>query len=723
MALQPGDRFGRYELVSWLGRGGMAETWRARWMGDAGVTKSVLIKKVLPEFVADDAFVSMFINEARISATLSHGCIAQVFDFGRVEGQYYLAMELVDGQPLHHVLKRALKTGLSRMPIPLATYITLEMCRGLHYAHTRTDDKGKPLGIVHRDISPDNVLISYEGQVKIVDFGIAKAQLARNFMTEPGVVKGKYLYFSPEQARGYEVDARSDVWSTGLVLYEMLCGQPPVSGTPAAVMMRMAHGEFPSPREVRGDLPVELDELVMRALSVDLSARYESANAFADALAAFLYSHAPRFSTMNLAYLVRVLFRGDMAVEGRELSVPASFIDELTLWRASGAPPEVPPKKERGKKTASRAETEMDLDLRSNQQRTTRRLLPAMGVGSTHATEETPETHVPEVPAPSSGGLWGWGLMLGIAAVLVVGTVAFPEYYIAARSTVMPTPDPVAPHRPPEGYPPGATRADVLHARVLLDRGDFPTASSLAEKCLAVAPNHPDCLWIAGASMARLKQLPEAEMHFKRLITAHRDHPLAETALTLLEEMKAERNIEQGRSGTTSAVPKKCQGVDPNALDCLMATAERFEQLEEFDKAVQAYLSVAILYAGHPSASLARNQAVRINHYSRSQKTPPSTKSNAAAGLSHDNPDRLIARARQFLKEQDYGAALQSAEQCHVLARRNPDCFLLMGIANARLNNLEEGAGHYRRFLGLAPLDHPARPGVENLLKQYDSSK
>ncbi|WP_147094771.1 serine/threonine protein kinase, partial [Myxococcus fulvus] len=154
MALQPGDRFGRYELVSWLGRGGMAETWRARWMGDAGVTKSVLIKKVLPEFVADDAFVSMFVNEARISATLSHGNIAQVFDFGRVDGQYYLAMELVDGPPLHRIMKRAVKTGLPRLPIPIATYITLEICRGLHYAHTRTDDKGVPLGIVHRDISP-----------------------------------------------------------------------------------------------------------------------------------------------------------------------------------------------------------------------------------------------------------------------------------------------------------------------------------------------------------------------------------------------------------------------------------------------------------------------------------------------------------------------------------------------------------------------------------------
>jgi serine/threonine-protein kinase len=300
----------------------MAETWRARLVGAAGVTKSVLIKKVLPEYANDDAFVSMFISEARISASLSHGAIAQVFDFGRVDDEYFLAMEFVDGQPLNRIMKRALRSGFACLPLPIATFIALEMCRGLHYAHTRTDSKGAPLGLVHRDISPDNVLISYEGQVKIVDFGIAKARSLRNFKTAPGVVKGKYLFFSPEQARGEEVDARTDVWATGVVLYELLCGQMPVMGPAHAVMMRMARGEFPSPRQVRKELPAELDEIVMRALSVDLGARFESSHAFADALAGFLYSFAPRFSSMNLAHLVRELFRGDLAHEGRELPVP-----------------------------------------------------------------------------------------------------------------------------------------------------------------------------------------------------------------------------------------------------------------------------------------------------------------------------------------------------------------------------------------------------------------
>ncbi|GEN12572.1 Serine/threonine protein kinase [Myxococcus fulvus] len=348
MAHDPHEQFGRYELQFLIGRGGMAETWRAKLVGAAGVTKPVLIKKVLPEFADDDAFISMFISEARISASLSHGNVAQVFDFGRMDGQYFLAMELVDGQPLNRVLKRGTRMGLPRLPIPLAVYVALEMCRGLNYAHTRTNEKGVPLGIVHRDISPDNVLISYEGQVKIVDFGIAKARMLRGFHTEPGVVRGKYLYFSPEQARGRDVDARTDIWATGLVLYEMLCGQPPVVGPEPVVLTRMANGDFPPPIQLRKELPPELNELIMKALSVDVARRFESANAFGDTLAAFLYSFAPRFSTMNLAYLVRELFRVDLQKDGRELQVPPAFVEELSTWREQESPgsgPRAPPQK------------------------------------------------------------------------------------------------------------------------------------------------------------------------------------------------------------------------------------------------------------------------------------------------------------------------------------------------------------------------------------------
>jgi eukaryotic-like serine/threonine-protein kinase len=338
MSYRPGDSFGRYELVSRLGFGGMAETWRARLLGAAGVTKPILIKRILSAHADNEAFISMFINEARISATLSHGNIAQVHDFGKVDGEYFLAMEFVDGQPLDRILKRAQAAGLSALPPQLATFIALEMCRGLHYAHTRKDSSGKPLGLVHRDISPDNVLVSYEGEVKIVDFGIAKARAnALTNITAPGVVKGKYLFFSPEQACGEEADARTDVWATGITLYQLLCGRLPADGPEHAVTPKLIKGLFPPPSELRKDLPAELNAITMRALALKREDRFASSHEFGEALAGFLYTSTPRFSAMSLSYFVQDLFREDLAAEGREVQVPLSFREEMDHWKKSSA--------------------------------------------------------------------------------------------------------------------------------------------------------------------------------------------------------------------------------------------------------------------------------------------------------------------------------------------------------------------------------------------------
>ncbi|MCE9670746.1 protein kinase [Myxococcus stipitatus] len=311
----------------------MAETWRARLLAAAGITKPVLIKKVLPQFAQDESFIRMFISEARISATLSHGNIAQIFDFGEVDGEYFLAMEFVEGPPLHHLMRRARKAGFVSMPLPQACFIALEMCRGLHYAHTRTDERGVSLNIVHRDISPDNVIISYEGQVKLVDFGIAKAKLQRGFDTEPGVVKGKYLYFAPEQARGEEADARTDVWAVGIVLFEMVCGRLPLEGNEYVVLKALREGQLPRPRDVQPDLPTALESILLRALAVEREQRYASAMALGDALAGFLYTTAPRFSPMSVAYLPRMLFKEEMEREGRDAQLPSAFVDEVSLWR------------------------------------------------------------------------------------------------------------------------------------------------------------------------------------------------------------------------------------------------------------------------------------------------------------------------------------------------------------------------------------------------------
>ncbi|MGQ0508686.1 MAG: serine/threonine-protein kinase, partial [Myxococcaceae bacterium] len=225
MSASEPQQFGKYLLLDRIAAGGMAEIYRAQLNAVAGVTKQVVIKKILPHYAGNKNFVSMFINEANIALGLSHGHIAQIFDFGEIDGEYFLAMELVHGQALSRVLRRARQRDVGTLPVPYALYICMELCKGLHYAHTRVDAKGQPLNIVHRDVSPQNVIVSYDGHVKIVDFGIAKARVATQTETQAGAVKGKYTYFAPEQARGKPLDGQTDVFAAGIVLYEMVCGR------------------------------------------------------------------------------------------------------------------------------------------------------------------------------------------------------------------------------------------------------------------------------------------------------------------------------------------------------------------------------------------------------------------------------------------------------------------------------------------------------------------
>src|SRR5687768_16231380 len=214
--------YGKYQLLDLLARGGMAEVYRAKSHGVEGFEKVLVIKRILPELGENPQFVEMFINEAKIAVTLSHANIVQVFDLGRADESYFIAMEYVAGYDLATVLARGHRLG---RPIPqeLAVYVVSELAKGLDYAHRRRDAQLRPLNIVHRDVSPQNVLISFESEVKLTDFGIAKAALAVSSEenTEAGVLKGKYAYMSPEQARGEEVDSRTDMFALGVVLHEL----------------------------------------------------------------------------------------------------------------------------------------------------------------------------------------------------------------------------------------------------------------------------------------------------------------------------------------------------------------------------------------------------------------------------------------------------------------------------------------------------------------------
>ena len=208
--------FGKYEFIEKIGSGGMAEVYLAKSHGAEGIEKILVIKRVLPEFTSNRRFVDMFISEAKIAMELNHPNIVQIFDFGKVDSDFYLAMEFVDGSDLAQLLSAG-RRAESPLPLGEAVFIGVEIAKGLDYAHRRLDHFGDPLDIVHRDMSPQNVLISREGAVKIVDFGIAKASSVTE--ESPHVVKGKFSYMSPEQASGRRVDQRSDIFSLGVLLF------------------------------------------------------------------------------------------------------------------------------------------------------------------------------------------------------------------------------------------------------------------------------------------------------------------------------------------------------------------------------------------------------------------------------------------------------------------------------------------------------------------------
>ena len=263
------QQFGKYTLVERIAVGGMAEIYRAKTFGAAGFEKDLVIKRILPQFSADDDFVRMFIDEARIASRLQHANIVGIFDFDCAPlpdgDSYYIAMELIEGKDLRHLLKEGVRKNLP-MSGPMCLHIAIEALKGLHYAHTK-QDQGKALNIVHRDVSPHNVLVSYSGDVKISDFGIAKAA-ARASVTSNGMVKGKLAYMSPEQVTGQPLDGRTDMFSMGICLYEMMTRTRLFVGeTEAETIAKVRDAVVPPPRTRNPQIPADVEAAVMQILS------------------------------------------------------------------------------------------------------------------------------------------------------------------------------------------------------------------------------------------------------------------------------------------------------------------------------------------------------------------------------------------------------------------------------------------------------------------------
>jgi serine/threonine protein kinase len=267
---------GRYAVVKKIADGGMAEIFLARQSGAEGFSRSVIVKRILPAFSADQHFRNMLVDEAHIAMTLNHSNIVPVLDLGQAGGFYFLVLELVDGWDLATIRQRAHDAG-QPLPLGIAMYVIAEVCRALAYAHGRKDSKGKPLGIVHRDISPQNVLVSEQGEVKVSDFGIAKA-LGKRERTQTGIIKGKLEYMSPEQALGAPVDAGSDVFAVGTLLYLLATNRRPFTApSDFEALLKVQRAEFDPPEKVCPTLSPAVARIVKKAMKAKSADRYRSA--------------------------------------------------------------------------------------------------------------------------------------------------------------------------------------------------------------------------------------------------------------------------------------------------------------------------------------------------------------------------------------------------------------------------------------------------------------
>jgi serine/threonine protein kinase len=302
-------RLGRYELIRRIAVGGMAEIYLARSAGLEGFEKLVVLKKILPQYASTPEFVAMFLDEARLVAGLSHPNIAQVYDIGLDDdGSYFFAMEFVDGEDVRQVLRTNARKRKTTLSIDLAVAITMGIAAGLHAAHERRAPDGKLVGVVHRDISPSNILVTYDGCVKLIDFGIAKAE-GRRMVTRTGVLKGKSSYMSPEQTQGGQLDRRSDVFALGILLYELTCGRRPFRGDNEYATMRDIVGKAPdAPTTLVKGYPKDLEEIVLKCLEKDPGKRYQTTLQVQVALEKLARDHHLSVSSVSLAETMRELF-------------------------------------------------------------------------------------------------------------------------------------------------------------------------------------------------------------------------------------------------------------------------------------------------------------------------------------------------------------------------------------------------------------------------------
>ena len=331
----------RYHLLKKLESGGMAEVFLGEATSVQGFKKRVAIKRVLPHLASHTNFIGMFLDEARLGARLTHANIVSVFDIGKSDNSFFIVMEFVDGTNLKKIMETLRLKGHD-FPLKDVIYIAMEACRGLSYAHELVDDDGHPVELVHRDVSPPNILVSKRGEVKVTDFGLAKArtQLER---TDPGVVKGKFSYLSPEVATGQEVDERADIFALGVCVWEMLAGRRLFLGdTDYETVQAVSNADVPSLVGVHPEVDPEIEALILRSLARDPADRFRTAREFGDALAGYLFHHQMKVTSYDIANLVKAALERQKSVPPQPMMIDGMIQEELGRFTSLESDADVP---------------------------------------------------------------------------------------------------------------------------------------------------------------------------------------------------------------------------------------------------------------------------------------------------------------------------------------------------------------------------------------------
>jgi serine/threonine protein kinase/cytochrome c-type biogenesis protein CcmH/NrfG len=500
-------RFGKYILLERLATGGMAQLYRAKIIGIQGFEKLIAIKMILPHLAKEKELVASFIDEAKLAALLNHGNIVQIYDFGSMEDSYFISMEFLFGKDLRAIAAKAKERNLP-LSLEHTLYIISRACSGLDYAHKLKDFQGKPLSIIHRDISPQNIFVTYEGDVKLLDFGIAKAA-SQSTITQYGMIKGKVAYMSPEQAAGKFIDQRSDIFSAGILLYEMVTGSRMFTGdSTMQILAKVREAEFDPPDAVAPGLHQKVYKILNRASAKEREERYQSSGEMLGDLEECLAELSLRPTAGGLAQYMKDLFQDEIAAEDQ-------VIREVSgITRAEEAEPEKP--------EPVRPEPSRPEPVRPEPDK------PIVQPAAESKTEAPVVT--PEVTEKKEAKKL-WPLYAGIAAIIVIlgvvlglwqreGSVPAREkdkaVVSAPPSTPAPStgvaPDKVAPAGPAkktDQEPDAAVKAKALQTAALAEK-DPEKAKSLLLEALKLDPKSVQAQFQLGLVYVKLREYPSA---------------------------------------------------------------------------------------------------------------------------------------------------------------------------------------------------------------------